>query len=100
MMLKAKLDALWDKTLRTERPDLTGAYQTLFRRLAGVDIVQQSLKAGDAMPQFLLPNVEGNLVDSSALLEKGPLVVSFFRGKWCPFCTLELEALQVHLPDP
>jgi peroxiredoxin len=99
MMLKEKLDALWDTTLRTERRDLTEAYQTLFRKLSGVDIVSQSLKTGDAMPQFLLPNVEGNLVDSSALLEKGPLVISFFRGEWCPFCTLELEALQAKLPD-
>jgi peroxiredoxin len=99
MTLKAKLNALWDKTLRTERRDLTQAYEALIQRLSEVDMTARSLKAGDSMPRFLLPSVEGRLVDSSDLLEKGPLVVSFFRGEWCAFCTLELEALQTKLPE-
>src|SRR5260370_33131137 len=50
------------------------------------------------MPDFDLPNVEGRFVASPALLERGPLVVSFFRGGWCPFCTTELTALQQTVP--
>lgn len=51
------------------------------------------------MPGFLLPNAEGHLVDSEALLAQGPLVVTFFRGGWCPYCSATLEALEAVLPD-
>ena len=50
-------------------------------------------------PEFELPSVEGRLVGSDELLGRGPLVLSFFRGGWCPYCTLELGALQEALPD-
>jgi len=57
------------------------------------------LKAGDTVPEFTLPNTGGTLVDSKRLLEKGPLVVTFFRGRWCPYCNVDLAALQRVLPD-
>ena len=46
------------------------------------------------MPDFILPNAEGNLVFSDDLLQRGPLVVCFFRGGWCPFCRSTLSALE------
>ena len=46
------------------------------------------------MPGFLLPNAEGRLVDSNDLLAAGPLVVTFFRGTWCPYCAETLDALE------
>ena len=45
-------------------------------------ILSTMLKAGDTVPEFTLPNTAGTLVDSKRLLEKGRLVVSFFRGRW------------------
>jgi len=51
------------------------------------------------MPGFLLPNAEGSLVSSAELLAKGPLVVTFFRGGWCPYCSATLEALEAVLPE-
>ncbi len=42
---------------------------------------------------------DGNDVVSRDLLAKGPLVVSFYRGVWCPYCNLELQALQAALPE-
>ncbi|MBD3673561.1 MAG: AhpC/TSA family protein [Planctomycetaceae bacterium] len=45
-------------------------------------------------PEFELPNATGETVKLSELLEKGPLVISFYRGGWCPYCNLELKALQ------
>jgi len=52
-----------------------------------------ALAVGDTLPEFMLPNAEGRLVRSSDLLGKGPLVVSFYRGMWCPYCSSELNAL-------
>ncbi|HAS41600.1 MAG TPA: alkyl hydroperoxide reductase [Microscillaceae bacterium] len=54
---------------------------------------------GQAAPPFNLPDEENHLVSSAALLEKGPLIISFFRGDWCAFCNLELRALQRSLAE-
>jgi peroxiredoxin len=62
-------------------------------------IVGQAIQLGDTLPHFNLPNQDGELVSSQALLEDGPLVVSFFRGIWCPYCNIELEALNRALPE-
>ena len=56
--------------------------------------VAPGLDLGTTMPAFILPDAFGQLVSSSQLLEKGPLVVSFYRGEWCPYCNLELRALE------
>ena len=62
-------------------------------------LAQRAKKAGDPAPQFALSDPEGNDVSSRELLAKGPLVVSFYRGVWCPYCNFELQALQAALPD-
>jgi peroxiredoxin len=60
---------------------------------------QRALKAGDKAPAFTLNDPDGNPVSSDELLRKGPLVVTFYRGVWCPYCNMELQALQATLPD-
>ncbi len=55
--------------------------------------------AGDRFPQFTLPNAVGGSVSSEELLKRGPLVVTFYRGGWCPYCNLELKAYQTVLPE-
>ena len=60
---------------------------------------QRAKKAGDIAPEFTLNDPDGKEVSSRDLLAKGPLVVSFYRGVWCPFCNLELQALQAALPE-
>ena len=69
-------------------------YDRLTEWLRETDIASNALKVGDTAPDFLLPDWEGRLVSSARMREKGPLVVSFYRGGWCPFCTSELLALQ------
>jgi peroxiredoxin len=51
-------------------------------------------KAGDKAPEFALKDPDGLVVSSGDLLAKGPLVISFYRGVWCPYCNLDLQALQ------
>ncbi|HZR89937.1 MAG TPA: peroxiredoxin-like family protein [Bradyrhizobium sp.] len=60
---------------------------------------QHAKKAGDVAPGFTLPDSDGQPVASRDLLAKGPLVISFYRGVWCPYCNLELQALQAALPE-
>ncbi|NUU00820.1 peroxiredoxin-like family protein [Herbaspirillum robiniae] len=59
----------------------------------------RALKAGDSAPAFELPDAEGKLHASSALLAQGPLVLTFYRGVWCPYCNMDLQALQEALPQ-
>lgn len=59
----------------------------------------RALKAGDRAPLFTLEAQDGTFVSSADLLERGPLVLSFYRGVWCPYCNMELQALQAALPD-
>ena len=62
-------------------------------------IVDHSLKVGDKAPVFFLPNESGTIVRLDDLLVKGPVVISFYRGGWCSFCSLELQALQESLSE-
>ena len=59
----------------------------------------EALKVGQKVPSFKLPSAKGELVSSDELLEKGPVVVTFYRGSWCPYCNLQLRALQARLTD-
>jgi peroxiredoxin len=62
-------------------------------------IARSMLKVGDRAPAVVLENAKGATVDVATLLEKGPVIVTFYRGGWCPYCNLELKAYQEVLPD-
>ncbi|MEL7241408.1 MAG: peroxiredoxin-like family protein [Cyanobacteria bacterium J06573_2] len=62
------------------------------------EIIYNSLKVGDVVPNFALPNQNGHLIEIQGVLKKGTAVISFYRGTWCQFCSLELKALQQALP--
>jgi peroxiredoxin len=57
------------------------------------------LRIGAKIPEFRLPDHDGKNVSSSYLLAKGRLVLCFIRGRWCPFCVAQLEAMNVILPE-
>ncbi len=70
----------------------------------GVDEVTTSgvapgLAVGDTAPDFTLTDALGNQVVLAELLGRGPVVVTFYRGEWCPYCNLQLRALQQALPE-
>ncbi|KAN0113281.1 AhpC-TSA domain containing protein [Hyaloscypha variabilis] len=60
---------------------------------------KSTIKAGDKLPFFVLSDALGKEVTSEELLKKGPLLISFYRGSWCPFCSLELRTLQLNLEN-
>ena len=57
----------------------------------------RALKAGERAPSFVLHDAHGQAVSSNDLLARGPLVISFYRGVWCPYCNFELQALEAAL---
>jgi peroxiredoxin len=60
---------------------------------------RRAKKAGDVAPSFSLKDPEGNVINSADLLKRGPLVLSFYRGVWCPYCNMELQALEAAKPE-
>lgn len=98
MSLRDRLDEQWRRTL-TQSPELARAFEALMRELGASNLAASSLKPGDPMPDIELPNTEGRFVAARDCLARGPLVISFFRGGWCPYCSLELAALQEALPE-
>jgi peroxiredoxin len=75
------------------------AYEQLVQQLAANGMLSQVLREGEVFPDFMLPSAEGKLVSLQSQLDRGPVVLSFFRGEWCPFCRLMLAALAEALPE-
>jgi peroxiredoxin len=67
--------------------------------LRSPEILGRALHEGDRAPNFRLPNAQGGSIELSALLNRGPVVLAFYRGQWCPYCSLELRAYQKLLPQ-
>lgn len=67
-------------------------------RVRSSGVLDRALKVSDSAPDFTLPDAFGHEVSLKTLLKAGPVVISFYRGEWCPFCNLELRALQEALP--
>jgi len=70
-----------------------------FTELMASEVAAAAKQSGDRAPDFVLPNVRGGTLRLQDLRAQGPVVLSFYRGSWCPFCNLELNALQQRLPD-
>lgn len=99
MLLKAELDAFRSKFMANTAPETRDAMVRADMELAASGTAQRALKTGDHAPDFRLPDARGAYVRLKDLLAMGPVVVSFYRGGWCPYCNLELRALQSALSE-
>jgi len=97
--LKEDLDARRAEFMRTAPADKAAAFQRGVDELAASGIAARALKAGALAPDFALPGARGAEVRLSALLANGPVVLTFYRGGWCPYCNLQLRAYQAALPQ-
>lgn len=94
MSLREELEARAEKGRASFDAERSAVYTRQAEALAESDILERALRTGDTAPMFELPDPHGNTVRLSEVLEGGPAVISFYRGSWCPFCNLELRALQ------
>ncbi len=70
----------------------------LFAKELAKKMPNPGLKVGDKAPDFSLKNAFGKEVRLYDEIKKGPVILTFYRGAWCPFCNLELHALNTSLP--
>lgn len=99
MNLQSKLDAFKAQLESGEPPYnvprfVVDAIHKQTDELIATGQAGRAVKAGDKAPAFSLRDISGDTVNSSDLLAKGPLVVTFYRGVWCPYCNMDLQALE------
>jgi peroxiredoxin len=75
------------------RPDVARGYDKLVERLGMLDRDEIGPKLGEPMPPFHMPDETGRLTSLAELCAAGPVVISFNRGHWCPYCRLDLRSL-------
>jgi peroxiredoxin len=99
MTLKEELDARRAQFMQTAGEQKVAAYQRGVDELAASGAAARAVGKGEAAPDFTLPNARGEQVALSKVLAMGPVVLTFYRGGWCPYCNLQLRAYQKALPE-
>lgn len=90
--LQDQLDEITARTRHLVQADRLAVGEKAVEELFASGIEERILPVGAVAPEFALKDATGKLVRSADLLALGPLVVKFFRGRWCPYCVTELEA--------
>lgn len=93
MQLEQTLAELKDKFAKILPKSATATMEGHMEFLRESGAVDKILKPGAKVPEFRLKNQHGEDISSVDLIKKGPLVLSFTRGSWCPFCSAEVRAL-------
>lgn len=101
-------DAHWKKTsgesprmaTRPASPSaLQAAIDTSVAEVDALNLTKSALAEGAKAPAFTLPDAHGKPISSADLLAKGPIVLTFYRGGWCPFCNIQLAEYQERQSD-
>ncbi len=80
-------------------PETQAVHARVIAELKEKHLAESVLAVGSKAPSFELKDHNGKLVSSADLLSQGRLVICFFRGRWCPFCVGQLEAMNLILPQ-
>ncbi len=99
MKLHEELEELNREVQAATLPKVLQAFDKSVADMKKASIAGRALKVGDLASNFSLPDMHGNNVKLSHLLLDGPVILSFYRGGWCPYCNLELRALLKALPE-
>ena len=99
MGLEQQLDAFKAEFARSAPADRHAFYETKIEELRASFAMERAIGVDALAPDFTLPDAQGKPVAMSELLRLGPVVVTFYRGGWCPYCNIQLRAYQAALPE-
>ena len=99
MSLKAQIDAYNVQKDAKLPAEVLALMNTTNEELIAQHVRDNALQVGQKVENFSLVNHRGDTVELSKLLANGPVIISFYRGAWCPYCNLELKALNDYLPQ-
>jgi len=94
MLLKDKIERVHRSMAKTIAQADLNILMSEIQKLSDSDLAEKALKIGEKIPDVVLPNVSGEKIDVQSTLDQHLLIVSFYRGRWCPYCNLELRAYQ------
>jgi len=98
-ILADKIAAFQDSFIPTIPEDTLSLLMSELQGLITTGLADKATNKGSNFPSFHLPNADSKTRALTDFLANGPLVISFYRGAWCPYCNLEINALQKRLPD-
>jgi peroxiredoxin len=99
MGLDQQLAAFKAEFARTAPAGRPALYEAKIEELRASFALEKAIGVGGRAPDFALPDPRGKPVSLSGLLKLGPVVVTFYRGGWCPYCNMQLRAYQAALPE-
>lgn len=99
LSLSDKLEARKQKFIEQAPPEVADAFQRGIDEVWSTGIEDSALGVGDQAVMFVIPDAKGDSVSLEKLLDKGPVILTWYRGGWCPYCNLELRAYQELLPQ-
>lgn len=85
--------------IRRSHPDLGPFFDEIVIALRGAGVGASAPQVGEMFPDFSLPTAHGSYRRLGDLLDKGPVIVNFSRGRWCPYCVHEVSAWADMLPE-
>jgi len=94
MGLQKRLDTLKQEFTENVPDDALEIMNQETEKLLASDIIAKAIKVGEELPNGTLVTMSGGTVKIDSLINDKPLVISFYRGGWCPYCNLELKALE------
>lgn len=97
--LQASLDARKANYNSNAPPATVALFEKGVEDIRTAGIAGHVLKEGATAPDFDLPNAKGGNLRLTERLQKGPVVIVWYRGGWCPYCNLQLKAMQTVLPE-
>ncbi len=97
--LQEKLDARSEQAAKDGDPAVREEFARGIEAVAASGIVDRAIQVGDKAPDFTLKDATGKSVTLSKLLEDGPVILTWYRGGWCPYCNIALAAMQEKLPE-
>ena len=99
MTLTKQLKVLADGSVKRHPGVAQDIMRTAIEELLASSMIEKAFKTGDKFPEVILPNAKGEQINLDDVLNENKIVLAFYRGGWCPYCNLELKALQNVLPE-
>src|SRR5262245_41115763 len=97
--VRKELDEFREKFSKTAPPERIRAYEQGIEDVRKSGVLEKALKVGARAPDFELPDATGKSVKLSDLLARGPVVATWYRGGWCPYCNIALRGFHKRLPE-
>ena len=96
--LKNQLDARKSNWAEKANDEVKEKYTAGINAVINSGIYKKAINIGDIAPNFKLANATGQAIELNQLLKNGPIILTWYRGGWCPYCNLTLKYLQNSLP--